>query len=315
MGQSKEDEARGEGLPAYEEIAGSSTRGNQAEASTGAPTKGPTLDSPFDFPSDASLPPYSPYSPDSAIERPIAIPQVRADARAPFLHAYSPSLLRHGITPESWHAFLATMSGFLAATVSEKAVNHAAEIAQHVGNVPKRFGRDTLAHAKSTGNFISSNAKKGNFLAAARGVVGGAIALPVATSIRAVGAITSLPGAVAGAVAKKPQTPKERAVAYAAAANIEWFHRRGLNVALLDSTELSQTLLMPVNELLDTAHTAKDSTAAGQLAALETHIAEIEVDAPYTLELGAMTFWVVITRKGEDEERDSFEGKGKGRRK
>ncbi|KAI2630290.1 hypothetical protein GGS26DRAFT_104387 [Hypomontagnella submonticulosa] len=294
MAFSKEEEAKGEQLPSYEAVSDPSTSHvGQVEA----PVDGPTTDSPFNFPSDSNLPPYSA---PSTQQRPIAIPQITANPTAPFLDAFSQTLLRHGITKETWSAFLRTLSGFLAATVSEKAISHAAEIGQTVGDVPKRFGKETLAHAKATGHAITDSAKKGNYIGAARNVIGGAIALPVATAIRAVGATVSLPFAALGAVTSPPKTPKERAVAYAAAANLKWLNRRGLQASLLDTAELCQSLGLSVEELLRIARGANDGSAEAQIKALGTYIAEVEARIPGPLELGAGTFWLVVTEKGED---------------
>ncbi|KAI1136062.1 hypothetical protein F5Y05DRAFT_392786 [Hypoxylon sp. FL0543] len=313
MAPSKEEEAKGDTLPAYEEVSGpSSASANQAEASS----HGPSLASPFNFPSDTHLPPA--YQASEAVEsRPIAIPQTTPDPKSPFLNAYSQSLLAHGVTPETWAGFLQTLSGFLAATVSEKAVSHAAEVGRHIGDVPKRFGKETLAHVKDTGRDISDSAKKGNYIGAAvRAILGVGVALPVATAARAVGAVVSLPFAALNAVTKDPKTPKERAVAYAAAANVKWLHKRGLQAALLDTTELSQVLGVPADEFLQTARASKDAGAAAQLAALGPYIAELDVRTPGPLELGVGTFWLVVTHKGEDEyhERSHEGGEGKERR-
>ncbi|KAI2614891.1 hypothetical protein GGR54DRAFT_632534 [Hypoxylon sp. NC1633] len=310
MAPAKDEEARGEALPSYEYASDpSSSHAGQPGPSTVGHGHGPTVDSPFNFPSDTHLPSYA--ASDPVEHRPIAIPQIKAEPTSPLLEAYSQNLLRHGITEEAWVSFLHTLSGFLAATVSEKAVSHAAEVAHSISNVPKRFGKDTLEHVKATGHAISDSTKKGNYVGAATRVIGGAIALPVGTAIRAVGAVVSLPFATIGALTRDPKTPKERAVAYAAAANLKWLHARGLEAHLLDTAELGHALGLPVNELLRTAAAAAGAGAAGQIAALGAHLAEVQVRAPATLELGANTFWVVVTKKGEDPADTHARGKGR----
>ncbi|KAL7620444.1 hypothetical protein AAE478_009439 [Parahypoxylon ruwenzoriense] len=307
MGSKKDKEAHDEALPSYEDISGPSSFSH-----AGPSIEGPSVASPFNFPSDADSPPsYSAPSGTDTFQRPIAIPQVTADPKSPFLDAYAQLLLQHGITDRAWAGFLRTLSGFLSATVSEKTVSHAADMAQHVGEVPKRFGKATLAHAKETGRAISDSAKTGDFIGAAWGVVGGAIALPVATSIRAVGAAVALPFAALDALGKKPRTPRERAVAYTAAANLKWLHRRGLEAQILDTTELSQILGLPVTEMLRITNAAKDASAVGQIAALGAHIAELEVHMPATIELEPSTFWLVVTQRSEGDESTNKKGKGK----
>ncbi|KAI1103619.1 hypothetical protein F4804DRAFT_309720 [Jackrogersella minutella] len=313
---SKEEEAKGEQLPAYEEFAGpSSTTVTQPEVYT-AQTSGPTVASPFNFPSDTHLPAYSETADFKMQERPIAIPQVAADPKAPFLDAYPDVLLKRGVTAETWSGFLKTLSGFLAATVSDKAVSHAGQMARHVGEVPKRFGKETLAHAKATGHAIADSARKGNYIgAAAHTLVGGAFVLPLATTFRAIGASMSLPFAAISAAAEDPKTPRERALAYAAAANAKWLHRRGLEALLLDTAELGPLLGISVDELLMNARAPKGPGAAAQMLALGAHLAPLEVRTPAPLDLGATTLWLVVTQKPYDGEsdRENVRGKGKGK--
>ncbi|KAI1209204.1 uncharacterized protein F4807DRAFT_100073 [Annulohypoxylon truncatum] len=335
MGLSKEEEAKGEALPAYSEFASPGTSiPSQPEASTStpasasasastsapAPVHGPTLASPFNFPSDSDLPAYTTTSSTPTILKPLAIPQILPDPKAPFLEAYTPLLLRHGVTRETWSAFLHTLSGFLASTVSDQAVSHAARVARHVGQVPKRFGKETLAHAKNTGRAIADTARKGNYVgAAAQTVLVGGVWLPVATAVRAIGAAVQLPFAAVGAAAENPRTPRERADAYVRAANREWLSRRGLEARLLETPELAMELGLGggVEELLGLVREAKDNSAKARLEALGARVAELEVREPADLELGAGTFWLVVTQMSGDGEsdRDSERGKGKGKGK
>jgi hypothetical protein len=129
---------------------------------------------------------------------------------------------------------------------------------RHVTNVPKRFGQGTVEHAKSVGHNIRDAAKSGNYVGAAMGVVGGAISLPIGTAFRAVGAAVSLPGAAIGAVTQKPQTPRERAAAYAVAANEKWLGVRRLQAQLVDTAELARIAGLPVTRLLDLAGASSD---------------------------------------------------------
>ncbi|XXH02540.1 hypothetical protein Hte_008916 [Hypoxylon texense] len=351
MGPTRQEEARGHTLPSYDEASNPSSYPATAvelpadpeprapvelpaevptelpaEVPAGLPVAGPTVSSPFNFPSDTHLPPYVATSPSSLPgggnsssssssshpdeRRPVAIPQTRAAPAAPFLDAYSPLLLRHGVTREAWAAFLATLSGFLAATVSRKAVSHAAEMAQHVGDVPRRFGQETWHHAKQTGRTIGDSARRGDLVGAAVHAVRGTIALPVATAFRAVGAGVSLPFAALGAVVREPKTPRERAAAYAESANVKWLRRRGLEAHLLDTAELARALGgggggsssgLSAGELLQTAWSVREyPSAAAQLAALGPWVVDLELGAPGPLELEAGTLWLVVTQRGED---------------
>ncbi|OTB04397.1 hypothetical protein M426DRAFT_320768 [Hypoxylon sp. CI-4A] len=196
------------------------------------------------------------------------------------------------------------MSGFLNATVSKKAVSHAADMGQHIGKVPKDFGKETMAHISRSGHLISDSAKKGNYVGAVTRVVGAAIGIPVGTAIRAVGASISLPFAALGALTQDPKTPRERAVAYAAAANVKWLHKRGLQAHLLDTAELSHAMGLSTDQLLLKTRAAHDESSRGQMAALDAHVADLQVRLQGSLELGAGTLWLVVSPKVEGHEHD-----------
>ena len=190
------------------------------------------------------------------------------------------------------------MSAFLAARVSQQALAHAADMGRHVTNVPKRFGQDTVTHTKSVGHNIRDAAKNGNYIGAAMGVVGGAISLPVGTAFRAVGGVMSLPGAAMGAVTRKPQTPRERAAAYAAAANEKWLGERGLRAQLVDTEELARIAGLPLTRLMELAGESADRSAASQIHALKEYINEIETFAGSKLDLGPNTLWLMVLQAG-----------------
>jgi hypothetical protein len=118
--------------------------------------------------------------------------------------------------------------------------------------------------------------------------------LPVGTALRAVGATVSLPFAAINAVAQKPQTPRERATAYAAAANEKWLSARGLKAGLVDTAELARMVELPVSKFLDLASASRDSGAIGMIDALKQYIAELEIFEGNTLSLDANTLWLVV---------------------
>ncbi len=267
----------------------------QHSVSEGARSLKPTITSPFNFPTQPVSPPYTDASSSQGpgIEKPIAIPQSKPDPAAPFLPAYPPILLRYGITSGTWHSFLETLSAFLTATVSDRAIAHAADVGKHVGNVPKSFGKETVQHAKSVGRNIKEHAVSGNVVGAAFTTVGGIISLPVATAFRAAGAVISLPFSAASAAARRPQTPRERAVLYTAAANKDWFAARGLNAQLLDLYQVASLLHMTPADMLALAGPEKDAPSI--LGALSGHIAELEIQGSTPVVLGGGTLWLVIT--------------------
>ena len=267
----------------------------QHSVSEGARSLKPTITSPFNFPTQPVSPPYTDASSSQrpSIEKPIAIPQSRPDPAAPFLPAYPPILLRYGITAGTWQSFLETLSAFLTATVSDRAIAHAADVGKHVGNVPKSFGKETVQHAKSVGRNIKEHAVSGNVIGAAFTTVGGIVSIPVATAFRAAGALISLPFSAASAAARRPQTPRERALLYTAAANKDWFAARGLYAQLLDQRQVASLLRMAAADMLTLAGPGKDAPSI--LGALSGHIAELEIQESTPVVLGGGTLWLVIT--------------------
>ncbi|KAK7970172.1 hypothetical protein PG996_001393 [Apiospora saccharicola] len=258
---------------------------------------GPTPSEPFNFPTGGVLPPsYSPPTPSGG-QRPIAIPQSSPDKAAPFLQAYPPSLLSYGIPKNTWESFVKTTNAFLTAKVGNQAVQHAADMGRKISDLPKRYSKDTVAQAKQIRRDVSDQAKKGNYIAASVGAIGGSIALPVGTALRIAGAAVMLPMTLMGSIAAKPKTPRERAAAYVAAANGKWFHGRGLDARLLDSEELAEAVGLPPGHLADLAREHRKGGAQAQMAALGGWIADVEVGAAesiVTLDWGARTLWLVV---------------------
>ncbi|KAK7924229.1 hypothetical protein PG985_006283 [Apiospora marii] len=334
--RSKEAEAAEEALPAYEAIAGPSSAGDRVGASSSAqpssaqpssgaaelpransgvqgPT-GPTPSEPFNFPTGDALPPsYSPPTPPGG-QRPIAIPQSSPDKAAPFLQAYPPSLLSYGIPQNTWESFVKTTNAFLTAKVGDQAVQHAADMGRKISDLPKRYSKETVAQAKQIRRDVSEQAKKGNYIAASVGAIGGSITLPVGAALRIVGAAVTLPMALMGSIAAKPKTPRERAAAYVAAANGKWFHGRGLDARLLDSAELAEAVGLPPGHLADLAREHRKGGAQAQMAALAGWIADVEVGAAesiVTLDWGAKTLWLVVLSGVPVTEEDTETAKGK----
>lgn len=262
----------------------------------------PTVSSPFNFPSDSGLPSYDALAADWKNQKPIAIPQLQAVPTAGFVSVYPPSILKHGITKDTWASFLDTVSAFLTAKVSDRAVSHAGDMAKHFVEPHKKIGKEIFSHTKDVGNHIASHAKKGDIFGATFGAIGGIVTIPVFTALGIVGAAAGLTGVAIGAIVKRPKTPGQRAAAYAAVANKKWLHARGLHAQMLDSNELAQILGVPVLDFLKPAQQTKDRSASGQLNALESHIATLDVQqGGVTLELETNTIWMVLVPGAPEE--------------
>ena len=256
----------------------------------------PTVSSPFNFPSNSDLPPYEPPVGSSNNQKPIAIPQLKPDPAMPFLSVYPPSLLSHGVTQDAWRSFLDTISAFLTAKVSDRAISHAGDMAKHLTEHSKNFGKGLLTQTKQVGKGIAKSAKRGDVVGAAGGTLGGIISLPLSFAFGLAGTVLALPSSAVGAIVKKPKTPGQRAAAYAAVANEKWLHSRGLHAHMLDSNELAQLLGISVTDFLSPSQQTEDRSASGQLGALECRIAPLEVKQPQaTLELSPITIWLVLT--------------------
>jgi hypothetical protein len=174
-----------------------------------------------------------------------------------------------------------------------------------------RFGQDTVEHAKAVGRGIRDAAERGNYVGAATGAVGGAIALSLGTAFRAVGAAMSLPGTAVGAVTQKPRTPKERAAVYAAAANEKWLSMRVLRAELMDTPELARNVGLPMTRLLGRVHASADRSAAGQINALNEFVCElVETNAESTLDLEESTLWLIIFQEGSAAPATEVKGDG-----
>ncbi|KAI9158054.1 hypothetical protein HJFPF1_06041 [Paramyrothecium foliicola] len=266
-----------------------------------ATTKGPTIDAPFDFPSD-SPPSYaaSSSSQQQATTRPIAIPQTAPTPSSTFLLAHSPALLARGIAADSWHAFLQTLSAFLSASVSDRALAHAADVGRKVGDHPTGFAKRLTSHVQRVGKGIADDARSGNVIGAAFKIIGGAISIPMHAAVGTAATAVSMPGVAVSAAVSKPQTPRGRAAAYLAVANKDWFSARGLHAELMDSTELSQLISASVTSVAEAAKgSAKqqgpNAEASIQLKALEDYVAELEIQGEsIKLELADATLWLVL---------------------
>lgn len=271
-------------------------RATEEELTGSASQAVPTVESPFNFPSQAALPPAYSEASDRIAERPIAIPQVSALAMSPFLPAYAPLLLRYGVAEQSFRAFLDTISAFLTAKVSDRALRHAGDMAKSIGKHPTGAMKGVLMHAKAVSKDVSKNAKRGNVVGAALGVVGGTVTIPLFTVGGLISSAASLPGLTLAAMVSKPKTPRQRAEAYITVANDKWFAARGLFAMLLDLHELAQVLNVPVSIITEAAQNGGDGSAGGQLRTLEPHIEPLEVRGPAALDLGNQTLWLVLTK-------------------
>ncbi|GAW25219.1 putative subunit of the RNA polymerase ii mediator complex protein [Rosellinia necatrix] len=249
----------------------------------------------------------------------LAIPQTSAQPTSPFLAAYSaPVLLGRGIARATFLSFLATLSAFLGATVSARALAHAGDVGRGLNEVPRRFSRDTVAHVRGVGRQVGASARKGDFLGAGVGALAGAVAVPLSAALRIVDAtIHQLPAAAAAGLARRPLAPRDRAAAYAAVAQRDWLAARRLAARLCTTAELV-SLLPPggsgsgsggVDRLVNLVRGTWESGPEGQLRALhdEFGLAPLEIaegqqpggggggGGQRPLDIGPDTLWLVLT--------------------
>ncbi|SPO06504.1 uncharacterized protein DNG_09194 [Cephalotrichum gorgonifer] len=289
-------------------LAGAGKAGPTASLRGSKRTTGPTADDPFRFPVDAPLPPYSTLHSSSqagpSTSAPgrylIAIPQTQPTPTSPFHPAYAPTLLRHGITQETFLSFLSTLSAFLAAKVSERAVAHAADVAAKVGNGPKSHFKHVFSHTRDVFRDIGKTAKKGDVVGAFGSVISGAITIPVTAAMGTVGAVVSLPGSTVSAVAKKALTQRQRAEMYVTVANKDWFEKRGLVAALVDTAGAAEVVGVGVPYLTEAGQGKGVEGVEGVLGGLGGRVERLEVlegvEMTGVLEVGPTSLWLVLAR-------------------
>ncbi|KXT01472.1 hypothetical protein AC578_9530 [Pseudocercospora eumusae] len=260
--RAEEQTLAGDDLPSYEEAQpDASSKDYPKEKNANGKPIGPTASAPFNFP-DSELPKYTTAA--STINKPLAIPQVSPRSTAPLLAAYPTNLINYGIPPDSWYSFLNTTSAFLSANVSKQALHHAADVGHAMGDFQKQYANNVKKSVKAMGK----SAKSFNPF----GVFGGFVGLTVGAASHVVGSVVSAPLSAI----KKPQTPRQRALAYLDTANLDWFHSRGLHALLCDSRELSLELNISVEDLLHRASQSEKSSE--QMNALSEWIGEVHVD-------------------------------------
>lgn len=311
---------------------------HNAQPGPSAPAAGgmPTIDDPFNFPTDEPLPAYSAQAIDeppppvaassSSITddkrisgavnvppppgpppggrpalKPIAIPQVVPDDSSPFLTAYPPCLLARGIPEQSWTSFLSTVSAFLTAKIGDRAISHAGDMAKHFASDTTHLGKSIASQSVTFGKEIASHAKRGNIFGVAATAIAGVVTLPIMTAVGIAGTAARLPTSAIGAVTKKPKTAAERVNAYNVVANEKWFHPRGLHAQLVDTPGLSLLVEVPVPQLLAVARSGKEGSATGMLHALDHHIEALQVPGDSTLGLSERTLWLVLVEYEAEE--------------
>ncbi|KXT15733.1 hypothetical protein AC579_1556 [Pseudocercospora musae] len=329
--RAEEQTLAGDDLPSYEEAesdVASTDYPKEKDAQPDAASKdyseeknvdgkpmGPTASAPFNFP-NSELPNHT-FVAASTINKPLAIPQVSPGSTAPLLAAYPTNLINYGIPPDSWYNFLDTTSAFLSANVSKQALHHAADVGHAMGDFQKQYANNVKKTVKAMGK----SAKSFNPF----GVFGGFVGLTVGAASHVVGSVVSAPLSAV----KKPQTPRQRALAYLATANLDWFHSRGLHALLCDSRELSLELNIGVGDLLQRASRSEKSVE--QMNALSQWIGEVQIDekdeessmssagpsstagkqpSRTQLQVGQDTLWLVLVHneqfKGADKTPDAY---------
>ncbi|KAI1828506.1 hypothetical protein F4861DRAFT_5023 [Xylaria intraflava] len=245
----------------------------------------------------------------------LAIPQTAPQPTSPFLQAYSTAfLLSRGIPSEAFTSFLSTLSAFLSATVSERALAHVSDVGRNLNDIPKKFSRDTVDHVKQIGRHVGNSAREGKLVTTGYRALAGTVSIPVTAALRIVDAtVRQLPTAVGSGFSRKPPSPRERAEAYVTITQKDWFQARGLVAFLCDTAELIRHVRRrdsndsgPTNEatvdhLVNLTHSTWEKGLDGQLLALQQHFgfAPLEItnersDKREPLHIRAGTLWLVV---------------------
>ncbi|KAI9155480.1 Short-chain dehydrogenase/reductase ABA4 [Paramyrothecium foliicola] len=255
---------------------------------------GPTVKEPFNFvTSDAADFTVEECSDDELDDlKLIAIPQTKPLATSPFQSGYPTSLLDHGISKETWSAFVETVSGFLEATVSEQDVSRAMDIATKLTERPKKLATNVVNRTTRIGQEISDSAKRGNIVGVTAGVIKGVVSLPVNLVVSTTSAVLGLPLA-AVAPSKEPPTARQRATAYVAVANEKWLTPRGLFAGITDMKQLGDLLGKPISGLPVVEEENDDGTKTEetQFNVLNENIEDLETSEKSSAEIGPDTLW------------------------
>jgi hypothetical protein len=234
----------------------------------------------------------------------MAIPQLQPKETSPFLAAYPVCLLTFGIPEESWLSFVDTLSAFLNAAVGTQAVQHAVDLATTLGLAH----RDWALTQKDAAMDLGRKAQRGDLF----GVIGGTVGLTLGTAGHLVDSVLKFPGRLV----KRPQSPRDRADAYVAAANKDWLNARGLHARIVDTEVLAEVADATLDDFVKSSKKAK--SVGEQFSGLSAWIAEMElgdfkdvrakgekaklpmVAAP-ALEITKKTLWLTMLKLDEEE--------------
>ncbi|KEY70160.1 hypothetical protein S7711_03386 [Stachybotrys chartarum IBT 7711] len=275
--------------------------GQRRESTSSRKSKRPTIDSPFDFgPVRSSSFSVEEVSDDDepAKPLPIAIPQTQPLATAAFVKGFPRSLRNYDIRRSAWLSFVDTVSGFLDASVSQQAINHAMDVATHISKRPQKLATNVATRTAAIGQEIGSSAKQGNLFGVAAGVIKGTVSIPLNVVMSTTTAVLGLPISTAVAVSKKPPTPRERATSYLAVANQEWLMPRRLYAGIVDTKELGDLLEVPVSTLPVVEEAGDDDgekTEEKQFSILQGHVQELKIKDGPPAQIGDETLWLVVT--------------------
>ncbi|KAK8137467.1 hypothetical protein PG984_002960 [Apiospora sp. TS-2023a] len=256
------------------------------------PSYTPPVNNPSTAATDAAL--------DHVVERPVAIPQQRPTATAPFFPAYAPSMRNHGITPPAWRKFVASMNDAIltSAPVTDQARSISRRIRAASGGMWSAIVSSSTALVPNHNNNPSATHDSHD---------GSCNETSGTGTTERTSPHTSLTGACR-------TLREERIIAGIAAANIAWFHPQGLHASMMDTTVLARKIsgdgsgdargVLP-SRLMEAARPIRDQGPAAQLAGLRPWIAELEVDHDLLpeavanktlLELAPDSLWLVVTR-------------------
>jgi hypothetical protein len=174
---------------------------------------------------------------------------------------------------------------------------------------------------RDVGRSIGQSAKKGNLIGAGVSAITGTVAIPVGAALRIVRAtLHQLPAAAVGGLSKKPLSPRERADAYVAVAQKDWFRSRGLTALLCSTAELMLLSAQcqgsgsgggddqneaAVRNLVELTHGVWGKGPEAQLDVLRREFGfaplEIAEAQPTPLAIGAGTLWLVLMNAASEE--------------
>ncbi|KAJ3474898.1 hypothetical protein NLG97_g9647 [Lecanicillium saksenae] len=233
------------------------------------------------------------YCNASTIPPLIAVPQVYPNTSSPFVPAYPPVLLSHGVTEQSWRLFLEDASNIQAHKLPHRIILHGRDMAVTAATTTVELVKRLCSNPfKGAGKYWAEEAKDGGAASATCAIATEVACFPLAY-ITCWVAVPFVIGIVT--ILTSPLRRCERAAAYAAAINKKRLHCRGLHAQLMTSGEVAALAGISASEIYS-ANQCNNWRASEHLELVQSRFEPLILYKDCTLAIGDKTLWLVILR-------------------